>query len=271
MPMIPDDEDLLGDTSFREAFAQVKPPAKATTNTRAPKKTPPCQRHPSANSAKRAATSDFWCCLILSFMAFGGYGLWTVPARDRTLANFETKLQFIQRALGGELEEQNRQLNSTLQGERKQEAALRKEEATLRRQLLEANNQQVLLHEKLKVKESSYEVAQKDIVKARSGLQNWHRKSDTLQSRLALIQKDDAKKQTALERSSREMSMADRQLHQLEKALEDAGKKISGLESTEKNLRGQLQKQARWRQETVSKFRRYKDAEETLMKSIELD
>ena len=37
-------------------------------------------------------------------MAFGGYGVWSVPARDRTLANFESKMHYVVRALGGELE-----------------------------------------------------------------------------------------------------------------------------------------------------------------------
>lgn len=268
MPMRPDeDDDLLSDCRF----SQMRMPPRAPGIAHMPKKVPP---PPAGSSAKRAATGDLWCCLMLAFLCFGSYGLWSVPSHDRSLANFETrfesKLNFVKRALGGELEKENRHLSATLQSEEQKEEELHKEDDILRKELVEAHKKEDILQRRLTQKESSYALAQKDIVQTRSGLENWHRKSETFQTKLALVQKDIVQRKGALQHSQQEAAKAEHHARQLEASLAGARKSIAELQASARGLRGQLQHEEHWHQDTVQKFRRYKEAEQTLMKSIDI-
>lgn len=254
------DDDLLDDSRLSEAFSQVN------------RKRPARERPLAANPAKRSsACGDFWCWLVLACLTFGSYGYFSVPAQDRTLAKFESKLRFLQRALGGETEEENRRLTSALAVERQNEVTLRGTENALQREVKAAQEAQSTLQRRLNSEESRYKSVQQDAKKARNGLQTWHRKSDTLQSRLALIQKDDTKKQSDLQRSHQEAVGAEQHVRQLERSLVESQKKITGLGVTAKNLRAQVQHQEHSRQDTVTKLRRYREAEKALMKSIGID
>jgi len=265
------DDHLLSDCRSSMAFSQARPPPAFPGKMR----TPPRERPASAGPAKHAATGDLWCCLVLGFIAFCSYGILSVPAHDRTLSSFEAKVHdkvhFIVRALGGELEKENNRLSSTLDTERKKEVNLQNEEEVLRKQLADAHHKEEELQRSLVVKDSSYKSAQQDIVRTRTGLETWHKKSAALETKLSLVQKDATKKQMDLQRTHKQASKAEEHARQLESALNAARKKISSMEVAARRLRGQLQHEENWHQETVTKIRRYRDAEQNLMKSMDLD
>jgi chromosome segregation ATPase len=231
-------------------------------------------RAPAPAPSKRTGHGDFWCCLILSFLAFTGYGWWAIPARDRTLSNFtssvESKLRWTYRALGGELDAENHRLNTSLQLEKQKEGELRKGEDAMKAQLRKAHSEESMLQQQLNQKEFHLKSLQKDAMQARNGLQNWHHKSDALQTRLMLVQKDDVRKQTDLQKSHHEASLAEERTKRLERELNEAQRKVAALETGERSLRGMVQKQERWHHDTVEKLKRYRDTEKTLMKSIDI-
>jgi len=201
-----------------------------------------------------------------------------VPSHHRTLANFESQFSFISRALSGDLDKENRGLESKLRGEEQREADLRTEEEALRKELLQAHNKDQVLQQKLNREESNYASAQRDIVQTRSGLQSWHKKSDELKTKLALVKTDAAAKQSDLQRAHQQTAKAEQKQRaleqrtkQLESSIAAARKQIAGLENSGSQLKGQLKHEEHWHKDSIAKFRRFKDAEKNLIKSIEFE
>jgi chromosome segregation ATPase len=213
--------------------------------------------------------------MVLTFLALGTYCLLNVPPNERTLANvekkFEEKFTHVQRLLGGAIEKENKDLTLQLAEEKKKEAGLRTEEHDLEKKLSQARNFDNELEHKLGVKESSFKAAEKDATKARQGLQNWQHTSTQLKSQLALVQKDAVQKHRDLQKSLREASVEKQHAHNLESSLVGARKQIASLEAAEKRLTSQLRKEENWHQDTVQKFRRFRNAEQALMQSIDVD
>merc|ERR1712224_785312 len=162
-------------------------------------------------------------------------------------------------------------MGAALQDERRKELELHEGESALQKRLAEASRRQDELNKMLASKESSYRSAKQDIVKAQDGLQNWHRKSDELRSKLGLVQLDATQRHKDLQRAHQETSKAEQRSRDLETSLAAARKQIAGLQASERHLRGQLQHERNWHQDTVEKLHRFQDAEESLMKSVDTD
>lgn len=271
--MVLSEDELLGACKSIAQFSEARRagmPSRAARDARMPRKVL-VPSSPTKATAKRTACTDFWCMLALATVALVAYGIWRVPRHSRTVANFESKLHSISRALGGELEQENRGLTDTLRVEKRKEAVLLNTEEILRKQLTEAQSEQDALQSKLKSKEMSYESAQKDIIKTRVGLQNWHQKSDELRSQLGLVQLAADHSHQDLQRVHSEKYKAEQHAHQLELSLAAAKKEIEGFKTSERHLRGQLQQEEHWHHATVERIHQFKAAEETLLKSVDVD
>jgi len=209
--------------------------------------------------------------MVLTFLGLGTYILMEVPPNERTLANLEAKFAYVHRLLGGEVEKENKDLTLQLQAEKRKEAGLQLEEHDLDKKLFQARHIQGDLQQQLRIKESNYKAAEKDATRARQGMQSWEHTSSELRSELASVKKNAVQNHRDLQRSLREASVAEEHSRSLENALASARQQIAKLEAEQNHLTGQLRKEEQWHQDTVQKFRRFRNAEQALIKSIDVE
>jgi chromosome segregation ATPase len=246
--------------------------------------------------------------MLLAVLVCGGFALWKAPAHgvlakvhfinnytvhavqstSTTIRGVGSRIrgdwQLLRRTLNGELQQDNERLeaklsaaeadNKKLDGklgdETKEASTLDSEKKALGNQLSEARHREEALHRKLVKDEKNLVLTQESMDTAKMWQQSWHQKFSDSEVRLGKARSDVEREHEELRQSLGKLDKVDQQKEKLKLDLATEQKEVKRLDTSERQLRGQLEAEREQRQGLADKVHRFKAAELSLMKSLDI-
>jgi chromosome segregation ATPase len=256
----------------------------------------------------RSRAFDVLCFFLLVIVACLSFALWKAPAHGLVAkvhfinaqrlhavesgssqirgigGHIREDFQMLRKTLNGELSRDNQQLeaqlaslranNTKLDGkigdEKKAESDLKGQKQALGNQLSEARHREEALHRKLVKDEKNLVLTQESMDTARMWQQSWHQKFTDSESRLGKARVEVEHEHIELQTSLEKLDKSGQQKDKLQADLENTRTRVKQLETSERALRGQLEAEREQRRGLADKVHRFKAAELSLMKSLDL-